>query len=300
MEGADMEDYGIEFREELEAIISGIPEGKTATLKAVACALGDSRAARAIPGLLDEIDGPVWRLVRSDGSVLDNRLGDEVPVRDGRAYAPLMEDLGGPGILRRLREEQIAMASEVDTKDRHFSSITGVDIGYRQGRALVALSSFDLNGGHLWDEVMEERVTFPYISTYLSYREGPPILKAMEDSGHDIEALMIDGNGILHPEHLGLASYVGIKAGIPSIGVAKTLLCGSLQWLSERKAKVIIGGETVAWAVIGGRAKNPVYISPGNMISLESSLKVTERFMRHRVPEPTRRAHMLASGQTIL
>ena len=107
---------------------------------------------------------------------------------------------------------------------------------------------------------------------------------------------MIDGNGMLHPEHMGLASYVGIKADIPSIGVAKTLLCGNLRWISERKGEVVLDGKRVAWALLGGRAKNPVYISPGNMVSMESALKLTERFMRYRIPEPTRRAHMLASG----
>lgn len=290
-----MEDYGLKFRKELEMAISQIPEGKVARLTDIADALGDRRAVRVIYGMLGEIKGNTWRVVRSDMSIIDSRLKEEVEVRENTALSEIFRDFRISGILRRLRKEQEDMRSSLSLADGEFSTITGVDIGYAGKRAYVALSTFHVDGMHIRDEVFETTIEFPYIPTYLSYREGPAILRAIEQSAHDIEALMIDGNGILHPEHLGLASFVGIKAEIPSIGVAKSLLCGDLRWIEERKAKILLNGKKVGYALLGKRAKKPVYVSPGNMVSPEKAAKITERFMKHRIPEPTRRAHQIAA-----
>ena len=291
-----MEDHGLEFRKELEDAVNQIPEGKIARLVDIADALGDRRAVRAVYSMLESIDAPVWRIVKSDMSIIDKRVEKEIEIADGKARAEIFDSFHIPGILKRLRTEQEEMRSSISLEDRDFETITGADIGYLEQKAYVGLSTFDIHGMHLWDEVFETKVSFPYIPTYLSYREGPPILAAIEESERDIEALMVDGNGILHPKHLGLASFVGIKARIPSIGVAKSLLCGDVNWIDKKTGEVILNGEKLAYALLGGKARNPVYVSPGNMISLDKSLEITKKFMRYRIPEPTRRAHEAASN----
>ncbi len=291
-----MEDYGLEFRKELESAICQIPEGTVARLTDIADVLGDRRAVRAIARMLPSIDGPFWRVVREDMSILDSRALREITVIDGKAKAPIFNDFmaSGTGILKKLRKEQENMRSSIDLNDYEFDRIVGVDVAYSGNNAFVALSCFEISGLRLWDEILETTVSLPYIPTYLSYREGPLILEAISGSSHKIEALMVDGNGILHPEHLGLASYVGIKAGIPTIGVAKNLLCGEFRWPDVKKGEIILNDKVVGYALLGGKAKNPVYVSPGNMISLEKAREITESFMGHRIPEPTRRAHQMA------
>ncbi len=291
-----MEDYGLEFRKELERAISQIPEGMVARLTDVADVLGDRRAVRAIAQMLPSTDGPFWRVVREDMSILNDRISKEIEVTGGKAKAPIFNDfmVSGTGILKKLSKEREDMRSAIDLNDYEFETIVGVDMAYSGNRAIVALSCFEISGFHRWDEIFETSTDFPYIPTYLSYREGPPILKAISESSREIEALMVDGNGILHPEHLGLASYIGIKAGIPSIGVAKNLLCGELRWPDTKKGEIVLNGKVVGYALRGGKAKNPVYVSPGNMISLEKAREITESFMAHRIPEPTRRAHEVA------
>lgn len=288
-----MEGYGLRFRKDLESIIRSIPEGKVARIGDIARAMGDIRASRAIVSMLPELDAPFWRVVREDMSVIIE--GPEFEVNNGRALADIYTDFPHKGILRELRKEQEEMRSSLILEDREFHEITGVDIAYIGNHGFVALTRFDICGNHIEDYVHRARIDFPYIPTYLSYREGPAIIEAVESAPFEIESLMVDGNGILHPEHLGIASYIGIKLGIPTIGVAKSLLCGEVEWSEKRKGIVMVNGKKVGCALLGGRAKNPVYVSPGNLISIEMACETAFRFMKHRIPEPVRRAHRVAT-----
>ena len=284
------------FRESLGALINQIPEGKVARIYDIAVAIGDRRAIRAIYSILHEIDGPVWRIVKDDMTVIDDRLEDEVEIEDGKARAEMFKDFKGNAILKELRKEQERMRSLVSLDDSEFNSIAGIDIAYSGDEAFVGIALFDMKGNHIEDYIHKTEIDFPYIPTYLSYREGPAMIGAVESAPFSIEAIMVDGNGILHPEHLGIASYVGIKLGIQSIGVAKSLLCGNVEWISKSKGKVMVNGKHVGYALLGGKARNPVYVSPGHMVSVEKSCEIAHGFMNHRIPEPTRRAHIIATS----
>ena len=100
---------------------------------------------------------------------------------------------------------------------------------------------------------------------------------------------MIDGNGILHPRGVGIASHIGVLLDTPTIGVAKTLLCGEVVG-----DKVMYEGRLIGNALKSGKAKNPVYVSPGHKISFETAYRVTNEFCKYRIPEPLRQAHILA------
>lgn len=113
---------------------------------------------------------------------------------------------------------------------------------------------------------------------------------------------MFDGQGIAHPRGFGIASHMGLWFERPSIGVAKSKLVGryrepgpnrgdSSTLREEREAGKVIG------AVLRTRANvRPLFISPGHMIDLSQALRfVMHCCMRYRLPEPIRRAHMLAS-----
>ena len=128
-----------------------------------------------------------------------------------------------------------------------------------------------------------------FISTYLSFREFPVIEKLFKMLENRPTVLMIDGNGVLHPRGAGIASHAGVLLDIPAIGVAKTLLCGEVTG-----DKVMYEGRLIGNALKSGKAKNPVYVSPGHKISFETARSVVKSFCKYRIPEPVRQAHILS------
>jgi deoxyribonuclease V len=101
---------------------------------------------------------------------------------------------------------------------------------------------------------------------------------------------MFDGNGVLHPYGIGLATQAGITLDIPSIGIAKSLLYGDI------KGKIVkINDIKKGYTFYSSkRIKRPVYVSPGHKISFETSLKIVKKFSKFKTPEPLRQAHILA------
>ena len=70
----------------------------------------------------------------------------------------------------------------------------------------------------------------PYVSSYLSFREIAPLERLVEQQRADLPALtpsviLVDGNGVLHARRAGIACFLGVRTGIPTIGVGKTLYC---------------------------------------------------------------------------
>ena len=41
--------------------------------------------------------------------------------------------------------------------------------------------------------------------------------------GYESDAILVDGNGVLHPNGFGLACHLGVLCGIPTVGIGKTL-----------------------------------------------------------------------------
>jgi deoxyinosine 3'endonuclease (endonuclease V) len=73
-------------------------------------------------------------------------------------------------------------------------------------------------------------LTVPYIPGFLAFREMPPLQRlvaAQRSARPDLTpvAILVDGNGILHCRHAGLACFLGVRTGIPTIGIGKTLYC---------------------------------------------------------------------------
>ena len=131
---------------------------------------------------------------------------------------------------------------------------------------------------------------FPYIPTYLAYREIPIITKIIEKLEQKPDMVMVDGNGILHPFGIGIASHLGVVMNIPTIGVAKGLLCGE-----EKNGIITINGSLSGYAL--HHSKKPIFVSPGHRVSTETALKIVKHFLRYRLPEPIRHAHILARSK---
>ncbi|MDP7264189.1 MAG: endonuclease V, partial [Candidatus Thermoplasmatota archaeon] len=110
------------------------------------------------------------------------------------------------------------------------------------------------------------------------------------------DILMVDGNGVLHPERMGLASHTGIKLEKPTIGVAKGGLCGTVKDADDPKLKEIyIDGRLAGYSFLSSkRAKRSIYVSPGHRVSFESTIELVRRMCIFKIPEPLRLAHIEA------
>jgi len=181
--------------------------------------------------------------------------------------------------------------------------VCGIDVGFEdEGRVTRAAAAvLSLPGLQLIDFALARRPTaFPYVPGLLSFREAPAALAALGALRVVPDLLLCDGQGIAHPRRIGIASHIGLLAGIPSIGVAKTRLVGEHGRVPGRRgawAPLVDRGETVG-AVLRTRAGvKPLFVSIGHRVSLETAIRwVMACTTRYRLPETTRWAHRLASG----
>jgi deoxyribonuclease V len=210
-----------------------------------------------------------------------------------------------PNDVASARAVQESLAASVIREDvlGSVSRVAGVDVGFEnQGkttRAAVAVLSYPDLELHA-QAVSRSRTCFPYVPGYLSFRELPAVLKALDKLTSTPDLLLCDGQGLAHPRRFGLACHLGVLTGLPSIGVAKSRLIGTHADLPAEKGQwvpLIDKGETIG-AVVRTRTRvSPVYVSIGHRISLVTAIDYVLRCTtRYRLPETTRWAHRLASA----
>ncbi|MFH7025178.1 MAG: deoxyribonuclease V [Heteroscytonema crispum UTEX LB 1556] len=202
---------------------------------------------------------------------------------------------------------QEKLQSEVITIDKFqepIQYVAGVDMGFEENgtisRAAVAVLSFpDL-------QVVETSLayrptTFPYIPGFLSFREIPAVLNALEKIKITPDIILCDGQGIAHPRRFGIACHLGVLVDIPSIAVAKSLLVGKHEELPETRGSwqpLIHKGETIGAVLRTRTGVKPVYVSSGHRVSLPTAIDYVMRCTpKYRLPETTRVADKLASNR---
>ena len=202
--------------------------------------------------------------------------------------------------LERARRAQRLLASMVVERDMlpsKISVVAGADLAYKGDLAIGVVVSLSFPELHVIEyAVSKVKVRFPYVPTLLAFREAGPIIEAVNMLSRRPDVLMVDGQGRAHPFRLGLASHVGVALKLPTIGVAKKRLCGRE---GERRgcwAPLYDGDEVIGAVVYTKPGARPIYVSVGNMISLETAIKLVLACCRgHRLPEPIRAAHNLAT-----
>ena len=181
--------------------------------------------------------------------------------------------------------------------------IAGVDISVKREAgqatgAVVILEYPDLRVVEV--KVIGGRLDFPYIPGLLSFREAPMVLAACQELTIVPDLILVDGQGVAHPRRMGLASHLGLFLDTPTIGCAKSLLCGQHEVPDEEPgsyAEIVDGGEIIGAALRTKLNVKPVYISIGHKLSLESAIYWVLKCCRgYRLPEPARLAHLAAGG----
>jgi len=299
------------FEEALRTCIDRIPRGRVATCGAVARALGDIRAARAVAEWLrshpDTAAG--HRVVRADGRpVLPDSgrlLGEEGPTEPGglAVRARFINELPEVPLLQELRGEQERLAAEIVERDEgtHIERFGGADVSYSGDRAFAVAATVDADTLDATEIVVREiRVDFPYIPTYLAFREFPAIRSAIDGLSVKPDLLFVDGHGRLHPALFGFACYAGARLDLPTIGIAKHPLAGRPAPStrdSEDAVSISLGGSVRGFAWRPPGTSRPIYVSVGNRVSLESALALTRLATKEKYPEPLRIADRISKEE---
>lgn len=143
-----------------------------------------------------------------------------------------------------------------------------------------------------------KKLRFPYIPGFLSFREGPAAIEAIEKLSIRPDCVIFDGQGIAHPKRIGVASYAGVLLDMPVIGCAKSRLVGEYKEPGKRRgawSPLKVDGDTVGAVLRTRTGVKPLFISPGNKIDISGSIEIILGCtVKYRLPEPIRRADALS------
>lgn len=146
--------------------------------------------------------------------------------------------------------------------------ICGVDIAYRGDAAYCSAVVMD-RGMHRLVESLDSKITvkYPYVPGLLMLREAEPILCTLKLLKNSYDLLLVDGHGLLHPRKCGLACYIGVTIDKPTIGIAKSRLCGTM--LSD--GFIELNDEILGYAI-----SKKLYVSVGHRITLKTAITLVK------------------------
>lgn len=203
---------------------------------------------------------------------------------------------------RRLQAElarQVALRDDFPAEPR---VLGGFDVGFEDEGETVRAAGVLLDAATLQpvaQTVARLPTTMPYVPGLLSFRELPALLNALAQLPQPPDLVFVDGQGIAHPRRLGIAAHFGVATGLPCVGVAKKPLCGRHDPPGPEPgdhAPLLHRGEQIGWALRSKRRCNPLIVSPGHRVGMDSARALVLRYLRgYRLPEPTRLADRLAS-----
>jgi deoxyribonuclease V len=323
-------------------LLAQVPKGRVTTCGDLANALGNRIAARWVGHFAlhhqHDADCTCHRILRVGGELggyaagslraKTRKLTDEgVVVRRGTVDLErfAFRDFVSDRPLEQLRQIQVDIQRRIILRPRRRipKLVAGVDVAYPQPEVGVAAYALveTATGRLVWSTTVGRRVVFPYVSTYLSFREIPillDLLDAVRAAGRMAEIVLVDGSGILHHRRAGIASHLGVVASLPTIGITKKLLCGQVDlkemaagesrpvW-SEKRGQVQFAGTAqrvlrTNWTcplfsdqvqLIGvalrptARSLRPIFISPGHRVDVSFCEQLVRQLLHgRRLPEP--------------
>jgi deoxyribonuclease V len=189
----------------------------------------------------------------------------------------------------RIQEQLSKKVVLEDVFDKEIEFVCGVDVSYKKNIAQCSAVVIKKNDLEVVEIVTNKSdIQYPYIPGLFLLRESEPILNTLKLLKNTFQILLIDGHGILHPRRCGLASYIGIQTCNSTIGVAKSLLCGTLQadnFVTDNK-------DILGYAIKKERInkKKMIYVSIGHKISLPTSINIVKSLTKKEelIPEPLR------------
>lgn len=223
---------------------------------------------------------------------------------------PISQEWLHPASPAEAKEVQRLLAARVVVEDRPLRDdavqlVAGLDCSYVREEAIERVVA-----AAVLVAVPDLRVTatvgasrpaaLPYVPGLLAFREAPALLDAFGRLPRRPDLVLVDGHGISHPRGLGVASHVGVLLDVPTIGVAKSILVGApggvLGEMPGSQVPLIWRGRTIGMVLRTRHRVQPVYVSVGHRVSLESAVRHTVALLGgYRLPEPTRQADRAAA-----
>lgn len=306
------------IRAALAELLAEVGPGQVISPRRLALALGDPKAARFVGAWAADLAShptslPWHRILTSDQRLpwrslplrrlaADRLKRERLSLRGDCVLVPesawCQPSLSSPP-LARLRTERLELKQRLALSGprggvRWFG---GFDVSYRDDAAFgafVLLRRTTL----VVEEVRtaQRHIDFPYIPGYLAFRELP-VAQLLLRQPPEETLLFVDGHGILHPDGFGAASHIGVACDLPTIGIAKRLLCGSVSRVPLQSGEwpVRLEGRVRGYAFGGSGARRPrFYASPGHRVSRPAMLRAVREATRGKLPEPILRADAAA------
>jgi deoxyribonuclease V len=195
-------------------------------------------------------------------------------------------------------QAELRQQLNIQPLEKQVTTIAGADISFNKYSTTVYAGIVVMQFPSL--QVIEtsgitDETSFPYVPGLLAFREVPALAKAWNGLKIKPDVLVLDGHGIAHPRRMGIATHFGIVMQTPTVGCAKSLLtCKYDEPPIEpgTSTNLIHKNELIGKVLRTKKNVKPVFISPGNLISMEQSLALILQCVRkYRIPEPTRMAH---------
>lgn len=313
-------------------LLAQVPAGRVATYGSLADALGDRKAARWIGHVLLHHDHQpgcrCHRVVRSDGQPgafftgdpaqkVGLLTGEGVEVAHGRVclkeYLANVHSESAPLVRLRQFQESCVQHVSLTALPARPATIGAVDVSYGSARqAVAAYAVFGVDDAGVidaqptWDTTCRRDVGFPYISSYLAFRELPVLLELIDSvraSGQLADVVLVDGSGILHPRRAGIATLLGIVEDVPTVGVTKKRLCGAVDLRGATPGElrpVTVDDEPFGWAYLAkSGSQRPLFISPGHRTSLDDCYALFSMLsdVSGKLPSPIHYVDRISRGE---
>ncbi len=201
------------------------------------------------------------------------------------------------GIQLSMRDK-IVRRKMINFKDADL--MAGCDVAYKGGLAKAAVTVYSRKKKKFVEDVtVQMPCEFPYVPGFLSFREAPALIAAIEKLKNEPEIFIFDGQGLAHPRHMGLATHMGIVLEKPSVGCAKSrlygiveeppLIKGSYTFIKEKT------GELLGVCFRTRKNVKPLYLSIGWGADIPLVLDaVADTLGKYKLPEIMRRADALS------
>lgn len=202
----------------------------------------------------------------------------------------------------KLNQIRLAKKLRIQKVQKAVRYIAGVDVAVSGGNLVGCMGVFTFPQLKLVEHAEAvSKSPMPYIPGFLSYREIPVLIRCYKKIKTKPDLILVDGQGIAHPRSLGLASHLGLLLDTPTIGCAKSHLCGEFTDPGSKRGSsepLKAGDKTIGLVLRTRHRTKPLFISPGHLVNIEDCRQfVLSSLRKYRIPEPIRFAHITAGAE---
>lgn len=193
--------------------------------------------------------------------------------------------------LNRIKKKILEEVKLIDKINfENIKTIAGFDLAFEENRIICAGVVLEFPTLKLLEsKTTINEIPMNYYPELIAFRDGPAIINTIKELQMKPDIIMVESNNAFNTKTLGLATYVGVIANIPSIGVSKKLIFGNLDF-----DRIIVDGKEVGFAVKTRDHANPVFVAPGNDLSVETTKDIVAKLCKgHKMPEPLHIVHSL-------